>query len=286
MLTGFGQDALRTRQFAGFLTIGKSFWCSGTLGFDPQSLELRVQRGQPDLEPGRGRGQCTAALRNHPADVVALGPFSDLLQGLRRAGLSSVDDVWLEQRGVEQFVVLHEECDPFHLLLELTDVAGPVEADQSVDRGARDSSGANPALLRGADEEVSRQVGNVGPPLAERRERHHPVGDPMVEVTSESPLRKERFNVAVRRRDDPNVCGMRDVTAEPVHLALLENPQDPRLGFQRHVADLVQKEGAPVGGLELAGSRLDARGDPLFDAEQLRLDEVPRKRGAVQRDQR
>ena len=81
-------------------------------------------------------------------------------------------------------------------------------------------------------------------------------------------------------------AGRACVATDPVDLALREDPQDPGLGLGRHVADLVEEQGAPVGGFELAGPRLDPGGHAPLDTEQLALQQVPRQRRAVEGDQR
>ena len=73
-------------------------------------------------------------------------------------------------------------------------------------------------------------------------------------------------------RDHPHVGGHGARSAHPLELALLEDAQDLGLHGQRHVADLVQEEGALLGQLEAAGTGPHRAGEgaPLV-AEQLRL---------------
>ena len=60
-------------------------------------------------------------------------------------------------------------------------------------------------------------------------------------------------------------------------LALLQNAQQPRLRFQRHVADLVEKQRSAVGLLEASRrSRLGTGEGALLVAEQLALDQLAR----------
>src|SRR5690606_23138635 len=60
-----------------------------------------------------------------------------------------------------------------------------------------------------------------------------------------------------------------------------------RLQRERHVADLVEEQGAAVGDLDLAGRLAHgARERALLEAEQLRLEQRLRDRGAVDRNER
>ena len=87
-------------------------------------------------------------------------------------------------------------------------------------------------------------------------------------------------------RDHARTRRMRGVTAEAKDLSLLQYAQDLRLGFGRHVTDLVEKDRALIGGLELARPRFDAGRDAFLDPEQLGLEQIFGQRGAVDGHQR
>ncbi len=187
---------------------------------------------------------------------------------------------------VEQLAVLDKERGATHLLLELADVARPVMGDEGGQGGSRNAGRLNSALGAGAAEEVRGEVGDVGPPLAKRRQLHHPVRDPVVEIGSETAVVEHGREVPVGGRDHPNIGRVRFVAADAVDLALGEDAQDPGLGLGRHVADLVEEEGAAVGGLELAGAGVDPGGDAALDPEELALEEIAGQGGAVEGHQR
>ncbi len=71
---------------------------------------------------------------------------------------------------------------------------------------------------------------------------------------------RKRFSSAswsgddVGRGDDPHVDRDRLVRADRHHLALLERGQQLGLQMKRQIADLVEEQGAVVGGLEAARS--------------------------------
>ena len=63
--------------------------------------------------------------------------------------------------------------------------------------------------------------------------------------------------------------------AHPLDLALLEHAQELGLHRERHVADLVEEQRAPVGQLEAAGPRPHRAGErPALVAEQLGLEQA------------
>ena len=86
------------------------------------------------------------------------------------------------------------------------------------------------------------------------------------------------------RRDHAHVHGERLHAADPLEAALLEHAQHLGLRVGRHVADLVQEDGAAVRGLEAAdAARVRARERALLVAEQLALDQLAADRRAVHR---
>ncbi|SOY61187.1 conserved hypothetical protein [Cupriavidus phytorum] len=92
--------------------------------------------------------------------------------------------------------------------------------------------------------------------------------------------------VAVGGADDGNVDRHRLAAADARQAALLQHAQQPRLQRQRHISDLVEKQGAMVGLLDLAdAAALAATGERAVGvAEQLRLGQAFRNRRTVQRD--
>src|SRR4029079_6889642 len=75
--------------------------------------------------------------------------------------------------------------------------------------------------------------------------------------------------------------------AEALDLALLEDAQELDLHVARQVTDLVEEQGAAVGGLEAALAARGGSGEgPLLVAEQLRLEDALRDGGAVDRHER
>jgi hypothetical protein len=72
------------------------------------------------------------------------------------------------------------------------------------------------------------------------------------EVLAEAPRRDLGRQVAVRRRDDPDVDATVRVSADALELVVLQRAQQLGLERRRELADLVEEDGAAVGNLEPA----------------------------------
>ena len=89
--------------------------------------------------------------------------------------------------------------------------------------------------------------------LAQRRniQRHHV--EPVVQIFAESALLERRAQVLVGGGDHAHVDAARDVAAQALELALLQDAQQLHLDGGGHVADFIQEDRARIGLLELAG---------------------------------
>src|SRR5262245_27431804 len=110
---------------------------------------------------------------------------------------------------------------------------------------------------------------------------------PIVQVQPELALVRPGLQVAVGGGDQAHVGADRLAATDALERLLLQYPQDLRLGRQRHVADLVKKQGAAVGLLEPADAAALRPGEgALLVAEQLALQQRLRDGGAVQGQKR
>src|SRR5581483_12074324 len=110
---------------------------------------------------------------------------------------------------------------------------------------------------------------------------------PVEDILAEASGGDLGLEVAVRRRDDPDVDGDRLRPADPLELPILEHAEQLRLRLEGQLADLVEEERAAVGQLEAADApRVGPREGALLVPEQLALDERRRERGAVALDER
>jgi len=121
--------------------------------------------------------------------------------------------------------------------------------------------------------------------VEERRHGEHEAGEAVVEVAAETAVVEPRRDVDVGRRQHPHVDPDRCL-AERLDLLLLEGAQQLRLQTGRHLADLVEEEGAAVGAGEPATARSHPGRHPLADAEQLRFEQRLRNGSTIDRDER
>src|SRR5262249_55438114 len=109
-----------------------------------------------------------------------------------------------------------------------------------------------------------------------------------VEILAEQAALDLDREIAIGGGDD--AAAERDLAraGEPRGRALLQDAQELHLHVERHVADLVEQDGAALGELELAGPAALARAGERarLVAEQLALEQIARDRGAVDRDER
>ena len=108
-----------------------------------------------------------------------------------------------------------------------------------------------------------------------------------MQVLAERAGRDGLLQGGVGGRDQAHVDLDRLRAAQPLELALLQDPQQLDLGRRVQVADLVQEQRAPLGELESPLlARLGAGERAPLVAEQLRLDERVGQRGAAHLDER
>jgi hypothetical protein len=135
------------------------------------------------------------------------------------------------------------------------------------------------------DEPVAEQRDVFGA-LAQRRHAQLDGVDAEVEVFAEPAVGERRVEIDVRGADEAEVHLDEPLAANRPVLTLLQHAQQFRLQVRRHLADLVEHERAALGEFEqphLVG--VGAREGALLVAEELRLDEVLRNRGAVDLDE-
>ena len=110
---------------------------------------------------------------------------------------------------------------------------------------------------------------------------------PVEEVFAKQSLPDCQAQVAMGRRHDADIGAERLPAADPGIFAFLQHAQQPGLRFHRHVADLVEEQGAAFRLLETPGHALRGAGEgPALMPEQLGLDKVLRDCGHVDGDER
>ncbi len=91
---------------------------------------------------------------------------------------------------------------------------------------------------------------DVPSPFTQRRqiELHHPQAE--VEVAAKFSLLHPLFEILVGGGDETNIHLFRPLGTDGFDLAILQYPQQPCLSGCRQFADLVKKEGAPIGAFD------------------------------------
>src|SRR6266508_1513744 len=127
---------------------------------------------------------------------------------------------------------------------------------------------------------------NVFSPLPKREhiDGHHL--EPIVQVLPEGLVADGLLKIRVRRGNDPYVNSDSPAPPDPLDLPLLEHAQELRLELRLEGGNLIQKEGATLGQLELSQPPLVRTGEgPPFVAEQLRFYERLGQSRKVDRDE-
>src|SRR5579864_7107683 len=89
--------------------------------------------------------------------------------------------------------------------------------------------------------------------LAQRRKRDGENIDAMIEILAKFPLSHQLVELPMCGDDHPYIDGNGAIASHPLDFAGLKHPQKLGLHGKRHVADLIEKQRAAVGLLELAG---------------------------------
>ncbi len=124
-------------------------------------------------------------------------------------------------------------------------------------------------------------------PLAQRRNHDGGGVEPVVEVVAELPRLDHRAQVAIGRRDQPNINRVGARRADRLDLVGLDRAQQLGLEAQRQLADFVQEQGAAVGRAEIAKRILARVGESAAHmAEELRLGQRLDQVGAIEGHER
>src|SRR5208337_2401835 len=124
--------------------------------------------------------------------------------------------------------------------------------------------------------------GNVGAPLAQRRERNGDDVEAEIEILAEGSFFVFGFEVAVGGGHDADVHSNLLIAAHGADFFLLEKAQELGLHFERKFADLVEKNGSGIGRLQQARLGTKSAGEStFFVAEQFAFDEGGDERSAI-----
>ena len=171
-------------------------------------------------------------------------------------------------------------------VLELPDVARPVVALEERERVGTQLEARLVVLAAVLVEEAVREQGHVLPSLAQRRQLDHDHVQPVEEIFPKGAVVDEALQIDVRRRDDAHVDLDGIDAAQSHELALLDDPQELRLGVEGHGADLVEEDAALVCELEQALLGCHGTREGSLDvSEQVRFQQVGRETPGVHGDE-
>ena len=140
-------------------------------------------------------------------------------------------------------------------------------------------------LRRGAADEVVNEGGYLIAALAQRGDRQADDVQAVVQVLTEAAILNELLEVGVGGGDDAHVDVDGRELAERVDLARFEEPQELGLKVETEVANLVEEQGAVLGGPDEAlVVAIGAREGAAALAKELALEELARDGGAVEGD--
>ena len=126
-----------------------------------------------------------------------------------------------------------------------------------------------------APEKVHRERRNVLASFAQGRQVELDRVDPKEEIFTKTCLRDFLVQLCVRRRDHANVDVARLGGSDALDVARLQNAEQLRLERERHIPDLVEKDGSRVRQLEPADAiHLRVGERALHVAEQLTLEDA------------
>ncbi|KAF1053168.1 MAG: hypothetical protein GAK43_01545 [Stenotrophomonas maltophilia] len=173
-----------------------------------------------------------------------------------------------------------------HQVGQFTHVARPAVTAQRHDRRRVETDRAAFLVLHARNQFVHQQR-DVFHALTQWRHLDGEYVKAVVQVFAERTHLDHAFEVLVGRGDDAHVDVLGLVAADPLEGALLQHAQQLDLQRQRHVADLVEEQGAAVGQLETPGAAGNGASEgTLLVAEQLAFQQLCRNRPAVDRDER
>ena len=139
---------------------------------------------------------------------------------------------------------------------QLTDVARPGDRPQvRLRRGVQHAFRAA-VPLRELGQHVPGQELHIIAPIDQAGHAQHHGADAVEQIQAEFVLRDHVREVAVGARDQAEIDRDRTIAAHALHGALLQHAQQLGLRVERHVADLVEEDGAAFGLLEAAPAAL------------------------------
>jgi len=124
--------------------------------------------------------------------------------------------------------------------------------------------------------------------LAQARNRQRGAGDPVEQIGAKSAGAHLVAQALIAGRDQTKLDAPRPRAAERVHLSALQHAQQIRLQIHRHLRDLIEKQSAAAGALNLADhAGAPGTGEGTLDvAEEFARQKLARQAATVERNER
>src|SRR5215469_13795700 len=127
---------------------------------------------------------------------------------------------------------------------------------------------------------------DVRGPLAQRWYANRRHIETVVQILPKQTLPNQLAEIIVGSGDHPDIGTDRHAAADCCELALLKHPQKAGLRLDRHIADLVEKQRAPLRLLKTPHAARRRPGErALLVAEQLALNQLPRDSSHIDSDE-
>jgi hypothetical protein len=182
-------------------------------------------------------------------------------------------------------VAVGEDDRSLEHIAQLANVARPVVRDERLERIGSQAWRPNAHRAPDIGEEPFSQQRDIAGAVAEGWQRNVEDSQSVQEILSKRPAFHCLNEIAVARSNDANVGFLEPRPAQPLILALLQKPQKLRLRREAHLAHFIEEQHASRGHLDVPGFRLLRAGEgATFVAEELRLEQLFRKRRAVDGD--
>lgn len=149
-------------------------------------------------------------------------------------------------------------------VLKLPDVSRPVISLEELRRSLIDPTNGFAYLGTVSCDEILSQEKNILPALAKRRYVDRKDVQAIKEVRAEVPGANCSPEIAVGGCDNPNVDRYALRTSNPLEFVLLEHAQQSDLGFDWHIANLIEEDRPMVRDFETAGVPLVGTGESAF----------------------
>src|SRR3989442_4882538 len=251
------------------------------------ALGQPIERAAMDAEKRSGDLLVPPRLPQHAANVAP----HHLLEAQGRARgralrFPGARELW-RQIARMNLVARGQGGGPFDGVLQLADVPRPFVRDEQGHRRGRDRTRRPVVCGDVRAQEVPGEDGDVLASLAERRQHDGDHAQPVEEIFSEPAGPRERREILVGRRDDPDVHLEAVRAAYSPDLALLEDAQELGLPPGADLSRLVEEAGPTARRLEEPPPVLEGPREGALDVtEQLALEKAFGQGAAVDGDER